>query len=434
MHKWRISAAIILAGLTGLAGCGTGPRVHALAPSGANSSTRPRPAQGGSTAASRGLPVSLELTNLWMSTARDGVGISPEGMYTTADGGRHWTAVKLPGPSLAALAQRLPSEIAASNLVTVGIAPEGIVWTVKQIPSQEKLDVYWTPNHGATWYGRALTTHLFSLGVPVWVQNMSFLGGHQAWLAIQPQHTMNSEPGDLWYSDSAGKTWRRIATTTPGAPSAGLPEGGAVSFRTTTQGWDMGSQTSTTANRLWQTQDGAQHWTPVVLPGYAPSRLSVITPPQFFGNQGILPVEYWPSSGKTADYATVLYRSTNGGHTWMPSTAVPASPSPIIDSISATTTWIWTGYQNNSYAGDPVYGVLAVTTNGGTHWSPRTPTGLLRRLMTQGYSITHLDFLNREQGWATTTKLDTSQNGPLLETHNGGRSWQRLNPTPVPSS
>lgn len=104
----------------------------------------------------------------------------------------------------------------------------------------------------------------------------------------------------------------------------------------------------------------------MVLPGYAPSRLSVITPPQFFGKQGILPVEYWPSSGKTADYATVLYRSTNGGHTWMPSTAVPASPSPIIDSISATTTWIWTGYQNNSYAGDPVYGVLAVTTDGGT--------------------------------------------------------------------
>lgn len=39
--------------------------------------------------------------------------------------------------------------------------------------------------------------------------------------------------------------------------------------------------------------------------------------------------------------------------------------------------------------------------------------------MTQGYSITDLDFLNREQGWATTTKLDTSQTGPLLETHNG---------------
>ncbi len=423
MHPWRISAAILLAGMAGLTGCGTGTTIDAPAPSVAKSSSNPRPAHGSARA--------LDVTKLWMSTAHDGVGISPQGMYITRDGGRHWTTVSLPGPSRAALAQGLPSGTSTAYLVTVGLAPNGIVWMIKQMPAHAQLDVYWTPNRGRTWYGGSLTTHLFSQGVPLSVQNMSFLGRHRAWLSVQPQHGMNSMPGDLWYSDSGGKTWRRLAANPPETGSRGWPVGGAVSFTAPSQGWDMGPQTTTSPHLLWRTQNGAKQWTRVALPGYAPSQVSVIAPPQFFGKRGILAVEYEPTNGMAADFSTMLYHSSQGGRTWIPSTSVPASPSPIIDSISATTTWIWTGYQDNSYAGAPVHGTLEVTTDGGTHWFQHRPTGILHRLMAQGYSITDLDFLNRRQGWATTAKLSSSRDGPLLETQNGGRTWQQFTPIVV---
>lgn len=65
----------------------------------------------------------------------------------------------------------------------------------------------------------------------------------------------------------------------------------------------------------------------------------------------------------------------------------------------------------------------------------QSPSPLLQALRNQGYTLADLDFLTRQVGWATTTQLDTSHSGPLLETQNGGRTWTvvttRLRSTPA---
>lgn len=156
--------------------------------------------------------------------------------------------------------------------------------------------------------------------------------------------------------------------------------------------------------------------------------LNVLVPSQFFANDGFLPVQYVPVSYKTLNFSTVLYYSSNNGRTWTKTTPVSPTPISTLDIMNSTTVWLWTGCQFNSYAGYPVKGSLYVTSNSGDSWSQRPPMGTLSSLMEKGYTIGHLDFLNRQQGCGTTSKLGTSQAGPLLETRNGGRSRKEINP------
>ena len=373
--------------------------------------------------------VPINLTNIYMYNTQDGVGIGSKGIYSTSDGAHHWTRMVPPGRAASHLTTAgHPYVTTAANRVSVGMTSTGTVWSVKQTPSNNRLSIHWTQNRGKTWNGGNLITQLFSQGPVVLVDNVYILGTQTAWISIQPEHGMNSEPGELWFTNNGGKTWTRIGSTVPSADTGTLPTGGRVSFSSLSHGWEVGSLASTLPNLVWTTQDGAQHWTQVSLPGYLPSRLDILAPPQFFANDGFLPVQYVPVSHKAVNFATVLYYSSNNGRTWTKTTPVSPAPISTLDIMNSTTVWLWTGSQFNSYAGYPVTGSLYVTTNSGDTWSQRPPTGTLSSLMEKGYTIKHLDFLNSQQGWATTFKLGTSQGGPLLETQNGGRSWKEINP------
>ncbi|MDA8193641.1 MAG: hypothetical protein M0Z53_06560 [Thermaerobacter sp.] len=398
-----------LAGTALLAGCGLTP----VAPAGSTAASLTPVASANSASF---------LVNIHMFTTGQGVGIGPRGVYATTDGAKTWVPVAPPGVAITAAttAALAPGET-ASGWTAVGLTPDGTAWIVNQAPAHHQLAVYWTANRGQTWSGGVFATSLFSQGGGVWVRSLSFLGKETAFITVQPQHGMSSEPGELWVTRTGGTSWTRIAATN----HLTWPAAGQVGFLNRTTGWDVASLTTTTPNVMWETTDGGATWTPVSLPGHPAVRLSVLTPPQFFGAKGILPVEYVPQSARTVAFSTILYHSADGGRTWHAGAPVrPSPPGTRVDIISPTTAWLATGYQFNSYSGYPVTGGLYLTVNGGVSWIRRPASPLLKGLMAKGYAIRQLDFLDLQQGWATTAKLDSTQSGPLLQTQNGGRSWQ----------
>lgn len=70
----------------------------------------------------------------------------------------------------------------------------------------------------------------------------------------------------------------------------------------------------------------------------------------------------------------------------MPAPVRPSPPGSVTDFLDGRSAGVWTGYQDNSYAGYPVQGALYVTDNQGAGWARRAPTGILRMLMAEGYT------------------------------------------------
>lgn len=299
----------------------------------------------------------------------------------------------------------------------------GVAWVVSEAPATQEVVVNVTANGGRTWARGSIVTNPFSMG-PVTVRSISFLDALQGWVVLQPMHGMGSEPGTLYETSDGGQVWRLVASSGTGY----LPFGGVVRFQSSSSGWMVGPVASTAPSELVRTQSGGTSWQTVALPGDIPSQTSVVTPPQAFGGTLVLPVAV-RSTGLIASLQFALYTSRDGGHSWRRTTVVFDAPVGAVDVASADTTFVWAGYQENSYAGTPVQGELLATSDGGRTWTRIPATGTLRQVMRAGMGIRALDFVNAQDGWAITGPMTGTGYGPLLVTHDGGATWQVVGET-----
>ncbi len=197
-----------------------------------------------------------------------------------------------------------------------------------------------------------------------------------------------------------------------------------------------------------RTTDGGNHGSHFTVP--APSTVTGATAfyaqPRFFGQLGVLPVAFTNSSATWVAF----YRSTDSGITWQLQTLLRttsdlvtlpdagntapthvAGAFPVVAVTSPSTFWVI----GTSTTGTRT---VTVTQDSGTTWTSHTATGIptykpsYQEYVSQEGFVSVLQAASPTQAWIQVTEGSSidSQSAVLLSTHDGGRTWTPLQPSP----
>src|SRR5262249_27122477 len=148
--------------------------------------------------------------------------------------------------------------------------------------------------------------------------------------------------------------------------------GGAIAFRDDSIGWLRGSLASTSPGFLFITRDGGLNWQVQHLSLPASLQAGRIEPaglPPFFqphSPEGILPAQYHPANSEAASFATVIYRTDDGGLSWHPTTIFNFCGT--WNFITANKGWMWSPEPHSTGSTSPVKGTLFHTDDAGASW------------------------------------------------------------------
>ncbi len=358
-------------------------------------------------------------TNDWVST--------DTGICKTTDGGKSWKQVLCARP--ANLQGNVSAFFRGSKMAWVA--------AIDDSPSTNVI-LFRTTDGGGSW-----TRSRLSQSEYIQDSCLSFAGAEDGWLMLIPDHGMNSSPGALYRTSDRGAHWRLVNSTAAShyiweqavepefaAPHPFLVCGGSIAFRNNAAGWVRGSLTTTTPRMLFMTRDGGLNWQLQELPppiSLQCGHIETILPPQFFrpnSREGILPALYRPTNSEASSFATVMYRTHDGGSRWQPTT--PVKFSGITSFVTASKGWVWTPDPHNTGSTTPVEGTLYRTDDSGVSWRPAGTGKSLEQYLTHGEDVVQLDFVDGEYGWAIAR-------GPhnltkLLRTTDSGETWSVIQP------
>jgi photosystem II stability/assembly factor-like uncharacterized protein len=267
---------------------------------------------------------------------------------------------------------------------------------------------------------------------------LSFPDTDNGWLMLIPDHGMNSMPGDLFRTDDGGANWQLVKSTDE--PDGDDPDGtkpgfadrhpylicsGSIAFQNTTNGWLLGSMTTTTRAFLIVTRDKGLNWQVKqfpVPPSLHDGRIEPEELPHFFGNEGIVGTSFVPNDNDSTNFYMVVYHTHDGGETWQPST--PVKFDGVWNFISSKKGWMWSPEPRSSTSIAPVKGILYRTDDGGETWKPLQAENGLEKYLTHGENIVQLDFVDEDCGWAIAQ--DEHNLTQLLQTTDSGQTWNAV--------
>jgi photosystem II stability/assembly factor-like uncharacterized protein len=326
-----------------------------------------------------------------------GWALSENHLYVSTDGGQTWRNV-LPG----SLAHEAPGNwfssmtsfgadnlwIAASNVV--GLVP----YDESADGSDRGLEVLRSTDAGATWMSSTL---------PGCLQVCS---GNVSLSFVDALHGFALAGSALFSTSDGGATWFPVSTL------SFAPDGASIVFSDLLDGW------ATAGSALDQTTDGGLSWNPV--PGLPAG--ATLQGPTFFNAEDGVMFESGPSP-------TVLVTS-DGGTSWseirVPLSGAAGSlrPPPIFSGATPRAWYLSWGQ------------TLIETTNAGEDWTvinTKAPWPISPGPGQVKGGAWGLSFLSPNLGWALVALPPCS--GPsgcagegLISTHDGGRTWNYLNP------
>jgi len=331
----------------------------------------------------------LDTTHGWALTANQ--------VLKTADGGTTWQDVT---PSKASLNSFSRGDFYNSQYAWIVNPPLN--------PNSNQVYIWYTSDGGQHWNDSMITTQYAS-----GADYPHFLSISNGWLQLFGSPGAGQLPTAIYHTTNGGQSWTQVQVQASGQYSVVRPDG--ISFKDAENGWIAGDgsayPSATTLPPVDVTHDGGVTWQTQNLPALPASStggLAISTPPVFFGNTGIMPIERVSSSQATL----VLYDSYDGGQSWSTTTpltisisaneAAPALSVYVVDAQHA-----WATVNNSVYA----------TTNGGQSWS----------LISHVASIGDMSFSSDTTGWAIGNPA--SNQNILEKTTDGGKTWQPLNYT-----
>ncbi|HKG21239.1 MAG TPA: YCF48-related protein [Blastocatellia bacterium] len=217
--------------------------------------------------------------------------------------------------------------------------------------------------------------------------------------------------GVIVNTTDGGRTWKETVVRQPGLE---IPTVNAIHFVDQNTGWAVGADSKGNGVVL-KTADGGAAWSAQRL-AFKQSPTCVFFVDAATGWMGAgtpLPQDE-DSNGGPSD----LLATTDGGATWRSARRLPVSISDIFF-LDKANGWA-AGYRGSIYQ----------TTDGGVSWiqqrSELEAEGAAKAVgeTGQGFSITSIQFLDRQNGWAGASAEEANA-GRALGTNNGGTTWTR---------
>ena len=172
-------------------------------------------------------------------------------LYTTYNGGRSWSAMRLPRePGVGS-----PSGSSPEFFPPIG--HKGLVWLSSSpftlsshLASTQQMVWYRTTDGGKRWYRMGQIVRATVGGNGHSSKDVSFISASDGWM-------LWSDPGQhLWHTVNGGHTWTTWAIRAPDHPEVRFT---GINFITALRGWAISVR-----GQLWATIDGGKIWTPAV--------------------------------------------------------------------------------------------------------------------------------------------------------------------------
>lgn len=402
----RSTVVVLLAGiLTLLTGCEASTNTTTPLPQ-TNTAVTNTPTQSNTVNTPNGNVGRIGLQAIHMVDYQNGFAQSGGTLYHTTDGGYTWQTINVSSGTTGAA--NSTAQVQAAQFVDATT-----LWVTTADGNQ--VHVLKSSNTGATWQSSTVNT-IYDSAVNVHVQTLDMVNATTGYMMVQPDHGMNSAPGELLSTKDGGKTWS-IAATTAGDGSlqqggTGLPFAGHVAFADGSHGWVAGGYQSTGQTYLYETRNGGASWSKVTLAS-----------PQYSGIAAVLPEStpvavdeangYYVLPVALADPNLVvqsrgLYVSTDGGSHW----------SSLVQTTGGFTFSFPTATQGFAFFA----GMLQSTQDAGRHWTHIPSDAVLRQTLTTTPNVLAVDFISATEGWLLMRSADGGQTA-LLHTTNGGLNW-----------
>jgi photosystem II stability/assembly factor-like uncharacterized protein len=294
-------------------------------------------------------------------------------------------------------------------------------WVLQPVPASTGLSSsLWRTSDG----GRHWTTGTLPLKA-IFEAAISFVDPEVGYLALVPDLGPDNRPTVFYTTADGGSTWTRVGMV-PEVPQSWPPER-PFAFFTKSDGLLV-------TGMALQTHDGGHSWTPIDLPQPpdVPSKPTTdVSRLVIAGGTVMVSVQFYWKTGNTYTYAPGYeYVSHDLGRTWTLAWpgAVGLYPRSAIVAVDDSTWFRFPDYLG-SIPGDGYTKDFSVTHDGGLNWTMVTaalPTG------------THFDaesFSSALDGWAiisadahcpagSACAYSGGLPGQLVETADGGRTWQ----------
>ena len=323
----------------------------------------------------------------------------------TTDGGGSWITVA-PRAIVGLVGEPIVLQAATSSRAWVAVyVPVG--------PGRHATEVFGTENSGASWSQSAPAGQ----GEPI---AADFVDPAHGWLLENLGAAMNQNWVAVYRTTDAGLRWSLTAQTLPspqsGISGSGLPtacDKSGMIFSSPQTGWITGG--CAVGSEVLATRDAGYHWASQSLPITAATCPDGcwITPPQFIGQTGYLPIGRYPATGE-------LLVSRDGGSSWqLRQLPAGAGPYPQIRFFSADR-----GIAVSGGTQGLIGGVFYVTADDGRSWTP-VPQG-----KHFGRIPTYVDFVSVGHGfaWISSSGITSGPAPDMYVTTNSGRIWRAITP------
>ncbi|MBV6396560.1 MAG: Ycf48-like protein [Anaerolineales bacterium] len=331
-----------------------------------------------------------QLTQFYFVDETNGWGVAENNIVRTNDGGVTWY------------------DATPLNVGDVGYAPFQFIDSQTAyllIPNTDYTTgtLYRTTDGGATW---------IPIAVPFATASLQFLDSQTGFALAGLGAGAGSEAIALFKTGDGGMNWTRVYINDPTTDgySDSLPLGGqkgGFAFINASRGWVGGSVPIDNYIYLYATQDGGATWVETNLalpPGYESAQTGNNGPQFFSGDQGILVVNL--VAPVEPGVFTLVYRTTDGGITWIPGAPIPRGRPTEFYSFNDGVAWV----ENQFYA----------TRDAGQTWGAVIPH--------EDFSdrLVSFQFVNALTGFVLTNP--SGDNPTLYKTTDGGATWTLLIP------
>jgi hypothetical protein len=203
-----------------------------------------------------------------------------------------------------------------------------------------------------------------------------------------------------------------------------MPATGQVVFIDAVNGWAVGGKTSWTSEGLWRTRDGGDSWIPVDL-GIQTSLTNTdyyIQRPEFVSpREGVLPVHVLRD--EDGERRLDFYTTQNAGGDW---TLTATLKDPDLATFGLGVSIPWSAIDDSMWFVALNPDTQYLTRNRGQSWEVFPGAGLI------GAKLSDVTFVSLTEGWGLSRicNRDFECSQQLFTTHDGGQTWFHFIPAP----